>query len=108
MLGSIQRVVLQTEFILHFLRVRRFPDVVIVISLEGEFVDLMGEVVLATVVSEVGNKFIVVPGAGLERATWGKVDVSDNLVDAYTTSNVAAFVGLFPELIGPSLVLALE
>ena len=68
----------------------------------------MREVMSVSIITEVGIQFVDIVSVGLEGTTGREVDVSNDLVHANTTRDIATFVGLFPQLICPTLVSALK
>ena len=67
----------------------------------------MREIVLILVVSEVGDEFIQVARVALERTTRREVNIANDLVDADSSRNIAAFVSLIPQFVCPALISAL-
>lgn len=69
--------------------------------------DCVGEVVAAAIIAEVGYQLVYVPRVRLEGATRRQMNISNNLVYTDPPGDVAAFIGLFPQLLCPALILAL-
>ena len=66
------------------------------------------EVVPVAVFLEVWHEFVQVGRVGAERATRRQVDVSDDLIDAQTASDVAALARLVLQLVRPTFITALH
>ena len=98
-LGAIKRVRSNAKLLLEVLAELRLVDVVLVVALERQVMDLVRKVVAVTVCAEIRDKLIKVVCAGTEGATRRKVDVANDLVHAYTTGDVAAFVRLLLQLL---------
>jgi len=68
---------------------------------EREMVDPVAKVVLVASL-EVRDEIVHVHGIGLERASGREVEVADDFVHADLARDVAAFLGLLLDLVGPS------
>jgi len=77
-------------------------------TLECEVMNNMREFVRVLLVPKVRHKLVEVTCIGLERATWRKVDVSNNLVNPNATRDVATLICLFLQLVCPAFVSALH
>ena len=66
------------------------------------------EVVPVAVFLEVWHELVQVGRVGAERATRRQVDVSDDLIDAQTASDVAALARLVLQLVRPTFITALH
>ena len=97
-LGAIERVRSDAKLLLQLLAEPRLGDIVLVVALEREVVDRVREVVAVAVRAQVRDELVEVVCARAERATWREVNVTDDLVHADLSSNVAAFVRLLLEL----------
>lgn len=105
--GAVQRIGSDTEALLELLAKLRLRQIPLVIALESEVVDRVGEVVAVAVRAEVRHKLVEAVGTRAERATGGEVNVANDLVHAHTTSDVASLSRLLLELLGPALLHAL-
>lgn len=75
----------------------------LVVTLEREFVNLVGKIVPIAVLLQVRHKIVDILCARAERTTGGEVNVADDLVDTYATRNIAAFACLVLQFLGPAL-----
>ena len=98
-LSPIERVRLDAQAVLQLLPQPRVARVVLVVALERQVVDLVREVVPIAVRAQVRHELVQVVRARAERAAGREVDVADDLVHAYTTGDVAAFVRLLFQLL---------
>lgn len=105
LLGSVvQGIALDTQLLLEPPSRSINGDMVLLLAREAELVDRVSEIVAVAVVFEVRNEFVDGLRAGAEGATRREVDVTDDLVYTDETSDVAALVSLFLELLGPAFL----
>ena len=104
----VKRVCINANSGLQLATARRLREVVFVITLESKFVDGMREVVPVAIFFEIRHELVQVGRVRAEGATGGQMDISDDLVDAEPSSDVATLAGLVLEFVGPTFVFALR
>ena len=103
-LGIIQGMVNDSHRGQQGLRHGGFAIVVLIVRGKLQFMNAMTEVVSNTLFLQVGDQFVnVLVVRRLEGTTRGEMDVAGDLVDTETTRDVAALVGLFFQLVRPTL-----
>ena len=90
---------MDTHLLLQFLANIRLLEIVLVITLERERVNRVRKVVAVAVFLEVRNELIDVLRRGAEGPARREVNVTDDLIDADNTSDVASFTRLVFQLV---------